>query len=211
MDVTLAASVDEFFHEVVTDALSAVDLDASEPAGWYLVGLLGEFTTARLPDEPLGMKLASPADSPGERVRTLKQVGDASLYVAGFFAESLTRSLVDVDYYVGLGQTAYAQLAQSLGGKASSAPPPGAGASTAPGRTARRASLAQVYQELAAKFPQFVDVLAAVRKRINIAELNATSDVGRLYGIWLRTRDEWVENKLRQAGVLVDQGSKVIH
>ena len=28
MDVTLAASVDEFFHEVVTDALSAVDLDA---------------------------------------------------------------------------------------------------------------------------------------------------------------------------------------
>jgi len=39
--------VDEFFHEAVTDAMSAVDLDASEPAGWYLVGLLGEFTTAR--------------------------------------------------------------------------------------------------------------------------------------------------------------------
>jgi hypothetical protein len=60
MDVTLAASVDEFFHEVVTDALLAVDLDASEPAGWYLVGLLGEFTTARLTDEPLGLKLAAP-------------------------------------------------------------------------------------------------------------------------------------------------------
>jgi len=188
MDVTLAASVDEFFHEVVTDALSAVDLDASEPAGWYLVGLLGEFTTARLTDEPLGMKLAAAAESPAAHVRTLKEVGDTSLYVAGFFAESLTRSLVDVDYYVGLGQTAYARLARSLGTKK---------------------SIGEVYEELAAKFPQFVDVLAQVRRRVTIAEVNATGDIGRLYDIWLRTRDEWVEKKLRQAGLIVG-GSKVI-
>jgi hypothetical protein len=190
MDVTLATSVDEFFHEVVADALSAVDLDASEPAGWYLVGLLGEFTTARLTDEPLGLKLAAAGASPGQqRVQTLKEVGDTSLYVAGFFAESLSRSLVDVDYYVGLGQTAYTQLARSLG---------------------TRKSIGEVYEELAAKFPRFVDVLAQVRKRIAIAELNATSDIGRLYEIWLRTRDEWVEKKLKQAGLLVDHGNKVI-
>ena len=189
MDVTLAASVDEFFHEVVTDALSAVDLDASEPAGWYLVGLLGEFTTLRLTDEPLGLKLAAAPDSLEQRVRTLKEVGDTSLYIAGFFAESLSRSLVDVDYYVGLGQTAYTRLARSLG---------------------KRKSIGEVYSELADKFPQFVDVLVAVRKRVTIAELNATSDIGRLYDIWLRTRDEWVEKKLRQAGLLVDPGSKVI-
>jgi uncharacterized protein YidB (DUF937 family) len=186
MDVTLAASVDEFFHEVVTEALSAVELDASEPAGWYLVGLLGDFTRARLTDEPLGMKLAQPATSAGERVRTLKQVGDTSLYVAGFFAESLTRSLVDVDYYVGLGQTAYAQLARSLGG-----------------------SITEVYEELAAKFPQFVDVLAQVRKRVSIAELGATTDISRLFEIWMRTRDEWVEKKLRALGLIVD-GSRVL-
>jgi hypothetical protein len=189
MDVTLAASVDEFFHEVVTDALSAVDLDASEPAGWYLVGLLGEFTTARLTDEPLGMKLAAAGYSPEQRVRTLKEVGDTSLYVAGFFAESLTRSLIDVEYYVGIGQTAYAQLARSLGS---------------------RKSIGEVYEELAAKFPQFVDVLGQVRKRVNIAEWSATSDIGRLYDIWLRTRDEWVEKKLKQAGLLVDPGTKVL-
>ncbi|HEY5939071.1 MAG TPA: hypothetical protein VIU61_30665, partial [Kofleriaceae bacterium] len=148
MDVTLASSVDEFFHEAVTEALTAVDLEASEPAGWYLVGLLGEFTRARLTDEPLGMKLAAPGDDAGERVRTLKHVGDTSLYVAGFFAESLNRSLVDVDYYVGLGQSAYAQLARQLGsGK----------------------SIADVYSELAAKFPRFVDVLHAVRRRTAIA------------------------------------------
>jgi hypothetical protein len=193
MDLTLAASVDEFFHEVVTDALEAVDVDASEPASWYLVGLLGEFTKTRLTDEPLGMKLAQPGEDPSERVRNLKQVGDTSLYVAGFFSESLTRSLVDVDYYVGIGQSAYSQLARSLGGAA----------------RAQR-SITEVYEELAAKFPRFVDVLVAVRKRVAILELGQAPDVGRLYEIWLRTRDEWVEKKLKDAGLLVDPGTKVI-
>src|SRR4029079_7993848 len=132
--------------EVVTDALTAVELDASPPASWYLVGLLGDFTKARLTDEPLGLKLATVVDDPGERVRNLKQVGDTSLYVAGFFAESLSRSLVDVDYYVGLRPTAYTELARSLG---------------------TRKAIGEVYVELAAKFPQFVDVLAEVRKRVN--------------------------------------------
>ena len=186
MDVTLAASVDEFFHQVVSDALSVVDLEASEPAGWYLVGLLGDMTRVRLTDEPLGPKLAVPPDvEPAERVRTLKHVGDTSLYVAGFFAESLTRSMVGVDYYVGLGQSAYAQLARSLG-------------------AAR--TLTDVYEELADNFPKFVDVLAEVRKRTDFA----TPDIGRLYEMWLRTRDEWIEQKLRAAGVLVDPDHKVI-
>jgi len=189
MDVTLAASVDEFFHEAVTQALTAVELDASEPAEWYLVGLLGEFTRARVSDEPLGIKLAAPGADPGERVRTLKHVGDTSLYLAGFFADSLHRSLVDADYYVGLGQNAYAQLARQLG-------------------AAR--SLTEVYEELAAKFPRFVDVLNEVRRRTTLAELNATTDIGKLYEIWLRTRDEWVEKKLKAAGILVDPGTKVI-
>lgn len=179
MDVTLAASVDEYFHEVVTEALTAVELDASEPASRYLVGLLGEMTRSRLPDEPLGLKLAAPPTDPGERVRTLKQVGDTSLYVAGFFAESLTRSLVDVDYYVGLGQSAYAQLARSLGGSH---------------------SLTDIYNELSAKFPRFVDVIAEIRKRTDFA----TTDVTRLYEIWLRTRDAWIEKKLRAVGILVE-------
>jgi len=184
MDVTLAASVDEFFHEVVSDALAVVDLDASEPASWYLVGLLGEMTRVRLTDEPLGPKLAQPGADAGERVRTLKHVGDTSLYVAGFFAESLTRSLVDVDYYVSIGQSAYAQLARHLG---------------------QQRTLTEVYEELAENFPSFVDVLAQVRKRTDFA----TPDIGKLYDIWLRTRDEWIEKKLRALGVLVDGGKGV--
>src|SRR5512134_3395943 len=103
MDVTLAASVDEFFHEVIQDALGSVHLRVSEPTEWYLVGLLGEFTRARITDQPLGLQLAEAPSDPGERVRRLKQVGDTSLYVSGFFAESLGRKLVDADYYASIG------------------------------------------------------------------------------------------------------------
>lgn len=188
MDVTLATSVDEFFHEVVSEAIEEVDLEASEPASWYLVGLLGDMSRTRLPDEPLGVKLAQAGVEPAERVRNLKQVGDTSLYIAGFFAESLTRSLVDVDYYVGLGQSAYGQLARAMT------------------RGGTQRTLTEVYEELADKFPKFVDVIAEVRKKTDFA----TPDIGKLYEMWLRTRDEWLEKKLRAAGVLVDPDHKVI-
>jgi len=177
MDVTPHASVDEFFHGVVVEALDAVRLSTNEPTEWYLVSLLGDFTRTRITDQPLGIQLAEAPVDPGERVRRLKQVGDTSLYVSGFFAESLGRRLVDADYYASIGSVAYSELASRLGG-----------------------SLTEVYRELSARFPAFVEVLAEVRRRVDFA----TSDITRLYEQWLRTRDEWVEKKLRAFGVLVD-------
>lgn len=183
MDVLPHASVDGFFYEVLTEALAAAHIDATEPAGWYLVSLMGDFTRARLPDEPLAMKLAAArAAEPGDRFRGLKEVGDTSLYVAGFFTESLTRRLVDADYYIGLGRGAYAELAGHLQG-----------------------SLTEVYRELAANFPAFVEVLAAVRRRVDFAGC----DVVKLYQHWLRSRDAWIEKKLRALGVMVDASPTV--
>ena len=31
-----------------------------------------------------------------------------------------------------------------------------------------------------------------------------SSDIGKLYEVWLRTREEWVEKKLKAAGLIVD-------
>jgi len=185
LDVKAHATVDAFFFEVLTDALAAVHLQATEPAGWYLVSLLGDFTRARLPDEPLAMKLAQSQDAdPGERVKTLKEVGDTSLYVTGFFAESLSRKLVDADYYIGLGRGAYAELAGRLGAH----------------------SITDVYRELSENFPAFVEVLGEVRRRIDFAG----DDVVKLYEQWLRTRDQWIEKKLRALGVLVEPGVHIL-
>jgi hypothetical protein len=51
-----------------------------------------------------------------------------------------------------------------------------------------------------------VEVLGEVRRRVDFA----TTDVVKLYEQWLRTRDAWVERKLRAAGVLVDADPTVL-
>jgi|SRR6266545_4711735 len=195
MSLTTHVSVDDFFQEVLSDALNRQGVDASEPTEFYLVALLGEYTKARIPDGPLSLRLVgtSGADA-GERVRALKEVGDTSLYITGFFADSLQRKLVGVDYYMDLGKAAYHELAQRL----------------------PTSTVAEVYDELAGKFPCFVDVLAEVRNQTAFMG----RDVVRLYEEWLRTRSDWIEQRLRALGVLVqgpapgdpDQGGgRILH
>lgn len=92
----------------------------------------------------------------------LRQVGDLSLFISGFFADSLTRSLVDIDYYMALGEFAYGSLArqsdETFGG---------------------------VFDELAGKFGAFVEVLGDISER---TALSSNADLLRLYEKWLRTR-----------------------
>src|SRR5436190_1249732 len=113
--LTTHASVDEFFHEVLEGALDRQGVEASGPTEFYLVGLLGDYAKARLPDGPLSLMLADTGTDAGERVRALKEVGDTSLYMTGFFADSLQRKLVGVEYYMDLGKAAYRELAGRLG------------------------------------------------------------------------------------------------
>lgn len=177
MDITTHASVDEFFHEVVVEALEARRVETTESTEHYLVGLLGDFTTTRIPDEPLSIKLAT-AEHPAERVKALKQVGDTSLYVAGFFSESLGRKWVDPVYYMGLGEAAYRELSCRLSASA---------------------GCREVYEELAARFPCFVDVLADIRAKVSFVG----NDVVALYEQWLKTRADWIEQRLRRLGLVV--------
>ena len=177
MSVTTHLSVEAFFQEVLTGALESRRVEASEPTEFYLVGLLGEYAKARLPDEPLSLKLVETQADAGERVRALKEVGDTSLYLTGFFADSLQRKLVGVDYNMDLGKAAYHELARRLS----------------------TSSVAEVYAELSGKFPRFVEVLSEVRRHVAFAG----QDVMHLYEEWIRTRSAWVEDRLRGLGVLV--------
>src|SRR5207248_8106364 len=47
-----------------------------------------------------------------DRARLLRAMGDTALFVSGFFADSLSRRLVDLTYYKAMGGFAYARLAQ---------------------------------------------------------------------------------------------------
>src|SRR5215471_21616828 len=183
----LHTSVTEFFRGEVVSALRAQSVVAEEPTEFYLVNLLAEFTKAsRVDDEPLALKMAQLSQAPPDvKAKGLKEIGDTSLYVSGFFGDSLARRLVDVGYYVAMGGAAYGQLAGILSASR------GSGSNF----------FIAAYRELAAKFEAFVEVLSEVRRKTNFG--HGGMNLLRLCELWVKTRDDTAERRLREAGVVL--------
>jgi len=174
----------EYFRELLDAAMHHQRLAAREATSWYVVNLLASFVrvdrgNTGADDEPLGVRFVRALQEGGVRQRSaLKQVGDQSLFVSGFFSDSLARSLVDIDYYMQLGECAYGSLAQQNDER-----------------------LGEVFEELAVKFSAFVDVLGEVSERTAIA---SNSDLLRLYEKWLRTGSRRSGDLLASRGIVPD-------
>jgi hypothetical protein len=183
-------SVTGFFHDAVTRALEATRVEAAGATEFYLVNLLAEFTKASKVDEaPLAIKMAQASGaSPEERVRALREIGDTSLYVSGFFADSLTRKLIDVDYYIAMGGSAYGQLSRGCAPEV----------------------LREAWGELSDKFRAYVDVLGEVRANTSLAGAGS-GNVLRLCEEWVKTGSEWLEKRLLASGIVALDKTKTTH
>jgi len=177
----LLKSSHEFFAGVVRNALSAHPLSLHDQTEFYLVQLLAEGGEHSDLDEPLSLKLAQAEGAePHTRAQLLREIGDTALYVCGFFAESLARRMVSVEFYMSLGGTAYYSLAH--GGRAVSA------------------LLREVYGELAEKFPHLVELLSYARQEL---ALQGSTNVLRLYEQWRQAPSEHLARRLRAAGLIL--------
>jgi hypothetical protein len=155
-------SMVEYFKEHVEEAIVHQRVVAGELTSYYVVQMLAGFATRRIADEPLACLLKRGLETGGTEQRTcFRQIGDESLFLLGFFSDSLIHKHVDADYYLGLGTLAYTQLSRL-----------------------KRDAFAPVFQELAEKFVGFVDVLSEVSERSSIS---TDKDVLRLYERWLKT------------------------
>src|SRR6266436_7863130 len=178
----LQSTVEGFFHDEVDRAFRERGLAPGTLVEHYVVQLLAAYAGQGIPDGPLALKLAAAIDAaPRERRRSLREIGDTSLYVSGFWADSLADKMVDVDYYIEMGGSAYGELAR--GGPGWSSDPYGA-----------------VFGELAANFVRFVEVLALVSRRTTHAATN--EDVLRLYRLWQRTGSQGAAARLAALGVV---------
>jgi hypothetical protein len=173
-----AESAVEYFRELVEAALANQKIVAGELTAFYVVQLLAGFLERRTEnDGPLAVRLLHALESgrPEQRAN-LRQVGDVSLFISGFFSDSLRRKLVDVNYYVSIGGSAYNALSHCEGD-----------------------TFSPVFAELAGRFIEFVDVVSEVSERSSCA---SNADLLRLYERWLRTGSVRSSQLLVKRGVV---------
>ena len=184
----------EYFRELVEKAIARQRLTSSEVSAFYLVQLLDSFVRpdrAYLDagidyDQPLAHLLCEAiASGEARRFTLFKATGDLSLFISGFFSDSVMRKPVDFDYYVSLGGYAYGRAA----------------------RLSAHQTAAEVFEELSQKFSRFVDVLTEVSEASTLTD---HTSLLRLYEKWLRTGSERTGAMLRDLGVLPVPGSKLI-
>ena len=187
-NLVLSGSLKEFFRLLVGEAVQRQNVSLAEVTEFYLVNLLSEFAAAEkfFVDE-MGKKDTEPLallyhralqQEREERVRTLRRLGDVSLYTAGFFSDSLKDRAVGPDYYIAMGGSAYAQLAALSGSS----------------------SFSGVYWELHTKFESLVEVLEEIAAR----GMAAQGPQGQLqvFESWSRSGNGTLERVLVDVGLV---------
>jgi len=184
-------SLRDFFRDLLSRAIENQRASVQPFTELYLVNLLHEFLASEAlyvqtedgtwQQKPLAFLLKEALEEAGpSRVRLLKRLGDTSLFISGFFPDSLARrsSLVDVDYYIAMGGRAYDAVA-------------------------RHALERSLWAELSDKFRLLVDILNEVSERTL-----ASSEAGllRLYERWLKTGSDRLANALTRQGLIPSKG-----
>lgn len=187
----LFISPGDFFKDLVRQGFVQRKLETYPNVETYLVGLLHYYLDAKNLFEPdydeAGRKIpktlaemylhANNAEDQLVKVELLKKLGDRSLYMSGFFGDSLQRKIVDVDYYVNMGGVAYATLASCV----------------------REDTTAKLYSTISRRFIEFVDVLTYIS---NNSLIKSNESVLRLYDRYMTTGSELAREKLTEMGVL---------
>jgi hypothetical protein len=183
----------DYFFELVEESCVKLNSDLKEPSRRYLSRLLEFYLDARNLHDPqvneLGerqptmlseMLLQSQHLGPAARFELLKKLGDRTLYVSGFFSESLNRKIIDIDFYKDIGETAYYSLSNSV----------------------REEELSFVFRNLSAKFTQHSDVLNYISEK---TQFNQKDDLMRLYEKYVLTGSQFSKDKLQSLGVIPPQ------
>jgi hypothetical protein len=182
----------DYFRQSVDTAIEKQRVEINPHAAHYVVNLLTLYSRS---DElyedhgdayglkPLATMMvdATEASCLAERNCSLQRLGDVALFISGFFADGLADNVVDLDYYIAMGGSAYSSLSVEMKG------------------SVRARVFAGIYRELADKFQVLVDVLNDVRD-------GACEDSGqsllRTYEVWLKTGSKRAARKLRSNGVV---------
>jgi hypothetical protein len=177
----------EFFREQIERAMEHQKVSTSAFTQYYLVNLLAGCVRGELPpsepgydEAPLALLYARALQqsSRRDRARLLRAMGDTALFMSGFFADRVSRGLVDFGYYRAMGGYAYMRLARDEDPQVFGP---------------------EVFSELAGRFTQFADLLSEISENTNLASSNAS--VVKLYDRWLQTGSPRAATLLAERGI----------
>jgi hypothetical protein len=188
---TIYLSPEGFFQQAVAEAVKERNISAYPMTERYLVEVLEHylFTTnlfredqesGELKRETLAELYLNASNSEREEERTdmFKRLGDSSLYVSGFFGDSLQRKIIDIDYYIDMGCSAYNTLASFV-----------------------KDELGQkVFRELARKFSDFVEVFAYISAK---TLTTSNQSLLRLFEVYAKTGSQIAKETLLKNGIIL--------
>jgi len=155
IDVT--SSLISYFHDELSHLSAVQRFVVPQDTLWYLSTLLEKYSRSDnffdfnsetgVTLTPLAdyYRYSVEADSDRERRLHLQRLGDVSIFVAGLFEKALQRKAVDVHYYIAMGESAYAYLADT------------------PSTTNKDRALETIYSDLASHFSMFTSLISLLR------------------------------------------------
>ena len=194
--IAVTPTMSPFFEEVLGEAMRTRRCEATQAATHYLVSLLCDFARPNEESEaafrePLAFVLRDALQATGaERFRRLRLLGDAVLYVSGFFGSHIQGRGIDSAYVADIGSAAYRNAAAMLRINTSQASFPG-----------------HVLSELALKFQSFSRVLADIAESLLLSSLRGRDQQSlvQLYERWLHTGSSRLAGELAAQGFLIQR------
>ncbi len=190
-------SPEKYFSDMVEQGFAKRKISVHPSVQSYLVQVLEHYLDARnLHEEEVDelgnrkpgtlaeMFLVANQSPPAAKFGLLKKLGDKSLYISGFFGDSLARKIVDIDYYIDMGGAAYASLAECT----------------------HEDTMASVYRTFSRRFLDFVEVLTYISQE---SMIQSDQNLLRLYDRYLRTGSPMAQERLVEMGVLTISGDQL--
>ncbi|MBX2880033.1 MAG: hypothetical protein KTR32_08890 [Granulosicoccus sp.] len=180
-----------FFKERLEIVFEKHEIDRNDDTLWYLTRLLCDYSNAsRFLDHngtrstltPLAeyYRMALESNTKHERRQQLQRLGDVAIVVASLFSGALKKKPIGVDYYIAMGESAYATLAEETT------------------CSSRERALQFIFETLANEFSDYVVAMSEVPARVDHQK-----DLLQLVDEWQQNKHPGIAKQLRQKGVIL--------
>tara|TARA_B110001454_G_scaffold219198_1_gene251570 strand:+ start:148460 stop:149098 length:639 start_codon:yes stop_codon:yes gene_type:complete len=191
-DINILMSSKDYFGQALDDAFSARKIKTENRVKGYLIEVLEFYLDAknlfekenvdetgkRRPNTLAELYLTAANAETHQKIELLKKLGDKSLYISGFFGDSLQRKIVDIDYYVNMGGAAYGTLSKAVD---------------------KKDPLRDVFDTISKRFSDYVEALTYISQKSMISN---NQSLLRLYDRYLQTGSNLAKEKLIEMGIV---------